>query len=241
LKLNSVPILDLSLTHLSDVTSAWMLRMVEGERNPRLREIGKGPTISIMEREEGFFMSTHHADPEMAGTEVLPRDLLHVLRFARLNGQHYVLFDRDAEPQAGLPVYQWHGEKGADVNRVDPSEPFIGQGRLSPQEIRDPLNAEVSLGTIEGVIPDAVPDGEFTVDPEGITLADGDHQAPDGCWLTVREASVRVGVNDSAVWVEVFAAGDEMGESFGRIEALRSDLSLASEEADQANSPSNGI
>lgn len=241
MKLNSVPVLDLSLTHLSDVTSAWMLRMVEGERNPRLRETGRGPSISIMEREEGFFISSHHADPELAGRDVLPRDLLHVLRFAFLNGQQYVLFDRDAGPQAGLPVYQWDGGKGSDINRIDLSEPFVGQGRLGMQEIRDPLKKDLVLGTIEGVIPDAVPDEEFAMEPEGITLPDGDHDAPDGCWLTVREASVRVGVNDNAVWVEVFAAGDEMGESFGRIEALRSDLSLASEEAAQENSPASGI
>lgn len=238
MKLNSVPVLDLALTHLSDVTSAWMLRMVEGERNPRLRETGRGPSISIMEREEGFFLSTHPADPELAGRDVLPRDLLHVLRFAHLNGQQYVLFDRDAAPQTGLPVYQWDGEKGSDINRIDVSDPFVGQGRLGMQEIRDPLNEDLVLGTIEGVIPDAVPDEEFAMEPDGMTLPDGDHEAPDGCWLTVGEASVRVGVNDAEVWVEVFAAGNEMGESFGRIDALRSDLALAAAEAAAEDDPS---
>lgn len=240
MKLNAVPVLDLSLTHLSDITSAWMLRMVEAERNPRLRQTGEGPVMSIMEREEGFFLSTHHADPEMAPNMVIPRDLLHVLRFARLNGLQYVLFDRDADPQAGLPVYQWNGGPGADLNRIDPDERFIGQDqdRIGLQEIRDPINQGIILGTIEGVIPDVFPDDDLVMEPEGQVLSDADHDAPNGCWLTVEEAAIRIGLNEEAVWVEVFADGVEMGESFGRLDVLRADLSLEIEAQKASETPS---
>lgn len=230
---NSVAVLDLSLTHLSDVTSAWMLRLVEAERDSRLRKTGKGPNMSIMEREEGFFLSSHHADPDQAPNIALPGDLLHVLRFAHLNGMQYVLFDRDADPQEGLPVYQWNAGPGGDINKLDLAEQFLGQGegRVGMQEIRDPLIGNMVLGHIEAVIPDSVPDEDLLLHPAGQTIPDADHEAPEGCWLKVQEAALRIGRNEDAVWVEVFADGVEMGESFGRIEILRSDLALAREEA----------
>lgn len=230
MKLNTVPILDLSTAHLSDATFTWVDNMVSRERDPDLRNLGQTPPISIMEREEGFFISTAHADAVHENPDI-PADLMHILRFAHANDQQYVLFDCDGPVQDGLPVY----EEGDPQNRIDREHPFIGMNKTSWHDVRDPgaPSGEAHLGKIEAVSGMPENDLRLNADPaHGRVLEDADYEAPDGVWIGIGEASVRVNMNDDFLWMEMFARGQEMGESFGRVDVLRADLALAIHAAD---------
>jgi hypothetical protein len=238
MKLNRIPVIDLSTAHFSEITLGWMSEMADFERDMRLRAKGAGPVVSVMEREEGFFLSTHHVDPEIGDPTGIPPDLAHVLRFARANGADYVLVDRDAEPQEGLPVY-FDGGDFFDINMIDRSESFIGDGEgVTTRQTVLGWKGDTK-GKIEAVVAGKIPDAALLIE-ERKSLEDGDHLAPEGCWLSVGEASIRIGIGEESIWTEILPLGCEMGESFGRIEVLREDLrqAIRDEAAAEEASPS---
>ncbi|MCW3783902.1 hypothetical protein OM960_20420 [Defluviimonas sp. CAU 1641] len=223
--LNKINVLDLSTGHLSEPSRIFMCAAA-----------GNGNRLGIMAREEGFFIGAAHAD--VAEDEgLLPPDLLHCLRFARANGMDYLLFDRNADPQPGLPLYL-EGPHGALA--FDPDHDWIGSMSVN---VADHFDYVLPTGkvTIEAVRPGALSDEQLVIRETPKPLEDADYEAPEGCWLSVGEASVRIGINDETIFAEILPLGYEMAESHGRIDVLRSDLAASIEEekrALDADSPS---
>lgn len=202
--LNTVPMLDLSTGHLSRRTVTWL------EDGARVGALG------IMEREEGFFISSHHAAEFEKNTEAFsnfPLDLMHTLRFAHANDVQYVLFDRDAEMQAGLPTYD-----GDDIEE----DTFIGKDTLMVgvygARVVDPLKVSLQDLKIERTWTE--------------TLEDGDYEAPEGAWIGIGDASVRITTAENGdIKIKAYPRGDEMADSIGEIYLDAEDLRSTKDDA----------
>ena len=84
-----------STEHLSVSTLEW------------LAEESQGGQHEFMCRDTGFMASTFHGrDDIWPDSPDVPRDLVHVLRYAEVNGLDWVLFDEYAGPDPKLPLYK---------------------------------------------------------------------------------------------------------------------------------------
>lgn len=211
--LNKTTMLDLSTAHLSAATRVWMDKAADEDG-----------AISIMKREEGFFVSSVHGKAENAGVAKLPADLAHVLRFASLNDVPYVLFDRDAEIQAELPVYE---DNGMPRDRA-----YLGAEHDPLRSFPMPLYGGETV--IFAVGSGIIPDDELRIREERI-LEDGDYIAPDGLWLTVgSDASVRVKLTEeNDVVVNIYPLGRESGDPIDGV-AVEADLLAEARRAPEA-------
>lgn len=88
--------LDLSTANISEKTAKWLENQCELHWEYRLVLIG--PLGDV-----GWFI---YAD-EQPDDEVLPADLIQVMKYARSQGCEYILFDRDAAAIVNLPTHDW--------------------------------------------------------------------------------------------------------------------------------------
>ena len=205
MKLNRVPVLDLSTGHLTIKTREWMGAMAEAGR------------YGIMQREEGFFTSTHHVERE--DRVDLPPDLFHCLNFAVANDIQYMLFDMDADLQAGIPVYDETpvpcqiGDLRLACEGLDEDHDFIRPDGAEPSPVlwMDPHSKLQRM--ILGYEPGSVDPEMLCIEPDGQVLEDEEFFAPEGCWVTVGNASIRIGlpvdVDEPTLRISVLPKGHE--------------------------------
>lgn len=55
-------------------------------------------------------------------------------------------------------------------------------------------------------------------------LEDGDYDAPHGCWLTIRNASIRIIPTDEGISVTIYRLGNEMADSVAETWATYAEL-----------------
>jgi hypothetical protein len=91
--------LDLSTAHVSQAAQTW-LNVYAAEN---YEDGGDVETRHVASHSCGWWM---WAGEE--GTTGIHEDLLPVCLLARANGCDYILFDRDAEQIADLPIYDWN-------------------------------------------------------------------------------------------------------------------------------------
>lgn len=224
MKLNRIPVIDLSTGHLTVRTRDWMSRKAaEGH-------------LGIMERDEGFFLSTTHARDEdftVQDDPLLPPDLHLCLSMAAANDVQYVLFDRDAEAQPGLPLYEerlvTHVVNGEtySVQPLDVEHEFEGIAGLDPA--LQTWTDETGVGrVVYGYAPGSLQRSQLRIENNGPVLEDGDYEVGGGCWLTLGNASIRVcePENDPGVLrISVLPKGmEDIGPEFGALDILQADL-----------------
>lgn len=207
-KMNSMQMLDVSTGHLSLYTREWL------EDPENLSKHG------FMARDTGFAMSSYLGNVREVDSKGVPMDLIHVLRFAHLNNQDWVLFDVDAELDPNLPIYT--------------------DGELLPKLpdgiIYDDLKkTEFEKGVLLAVDPGRVSDVKLIIEPEPV-LGDENFivENDSGIWLTVGGASVRIKNFEDAglTAITAFPKGLEMGEPVLRVEVTEDELDYARNEGD---------
>ena len=172
-----------------------LLDLSTGHLSPQTREKLVDPDFRdkcmVTERDCGYFVPATPAIMNIV--DAAPRDLLHCLRFASANQADYIIFDADGPRQDELPWYE------------DNAEPDLTGTGITP---------EMMVSDAEGSYPDpekVACDGlriERTWTEE---LEDGDYEAPDGVWIGVGNASVRLRQDeDGNVKINVFTRGREM-------------------------------
>ena len=184
----STKVLEISTGHLSDITRQRL------EKEPGL--------AGAMEREFGWMFHTGIAcNGNWEAKPDLPRDLLHVLRFARANDMSWVYFDQDEAELDLLPVYL---EDSCQLG-----EQQIEGLALLPGDAKHP----------EAVDPNSVTLRQLDLEEAGLApraeevLQEGDYVVKKGeaVWLTVGKASLRIEEKETGVAVQVhrFGAEDE--------------------------------
>lgn len=178
MKPNMLALLDLSTGHLSPQTR-------EKLEDPDFRD-----KCMVTDRDHGYFVPATPAI--MSIVDVVPRDLLHCLRFATANKADYIIFDADGPQQDELPWYE-----------DNPDPDLTGTGITPEMMHRDE----------HGSYPD--PD---KVDFDGLkvertwteVLEDGDYEAPEGAWVGIGPASLRLRQDKAGdVIVTAFVRGME--------------------------------
>lgn len=224
MKLNRIPAIDLSTGHLTVHTRDWMSRKADEGR------------LGFMERDEGFFLSTTHArDEDFTAQEdpQLPPDLHLCLSMAAANDVQYVLFDRDADAQPGLPFYEERMETYVDNGATYPVQPldadhdFDGIAGLDPSLQTWTDDAGVRRA-VYGYAPRSLQRSQLRIEENGPVLEDGEYEVDGGCWLTLGNASIRVcePENDPGVLrISVLPKGmEDVGPEFGALDILQEDL-----------------
>jgi hypothetical protein len=98
--------LDLSTAHLSPAALAWLSVCANENHAANYHGTGGGAPISTLGATlHGYFM--HAPDlPESDGLDNgIPEDMHAIIRHAKANGCHYILFDADGDVIEGLPVF----------------------------------------------------------------------------------------------------------------------------------------
>lgn len=195
-------LLDLSTGHLSPMT---------------IDKIGADKLgMSVLIRDEGFMLYTRHFGSE-SGQDWpadFPADLKNCLRFAAANGADWLLMDRDTPAIEELPWYE--GNTDAEPGSIATAHGIPAEKRIGIYTPKDLL-----LYTAYDL--DRVPD--HALRQGSPVIADGDYEAPDGCWIGISGAAVRVRPNDEGgVSVAVYRNGEEDGPSFGEIHLRAQDL-----------------
>lgn len=176
---NTITLLDLSTGHLSLSTREL------------LETANACADLGVTWRPHGYFLS---ADPDRYEGMDVPPDLIHGVRYAHANGAAYVLYDQDADPQAGLPYY-------GDTNTPD----LTGTGIEVTQLIMD--------GEVTYVNPNHVDPEGLHVEPTWtVEVGDRDVEATDGAvWVGIGPASVRLRIDgEGALLITALPRGREM-------------------------------
>lgn len=203
---SSLSMMDTSTGHLSIETREW------------LDQPGICDLLSIMKRDEGYAMSAWRGTAdEWENNTHIPGDLLHVMRYAVSFGHDWILFDRDAERDPGLPWYE------------DGNEPQMpeGMGEVALMRTFTPaFHKSVCINASAYEMP---------VQPKRV-LDDNDYAVPsgEGVWLTVGDAAIRVKEWDDRVGVHMFVSGHEMDEELSSVILEKSMIAQTKSEIEDA-------
>lgn len=231
MKLARIPTIDLSTGHLTQSTRAWMSRMARRDQ------------LGIMERAEGFFLSTVHVDQDDEDRVDLPPDLEFCLRFAAAHDVQYVLFDQDADPQPGLPLYDEDAKlmpvngMALHVQELVEGHDIIEVNGARPRLIEWHDTDAGMMRAILSYVPGSYSRMDLKVEKHGEVLEDKDYEIRGGAWFTMGNASIRICAPEQdpgLLRIVVLPRGMEsFGTEFGRVEIEQDDL--AQEIADHAD------
>ncbi|MCE6959276.1 hypothetical protein LAZ40_09445 [Cereibacter sphaeroides] len=177
-----------STAHLSAKTRAWL------EANDEL-------PITVTPREQGWFLAVPPAE-RLAG---LPPDLHLMLLAAKAAKVGFVLFDMDVDPLPQLPVYN-------DGNGIESPGTYLEAAGLKPRSLpfRPGPGIVKSSACIEAFEPGSLSEELLQIPPGTRTLEDGDYEAPEGIWIGMGPASVRLKIHgDDHLHIDVCPRGHE--------------------------------
>lgn len=158
----------------------------------------------------GFFLTT--ASFMLQEIRKLPEDLHHILRYAFANDITSVMVAEGFERQAGLPFY------GSQ------SSPDLTGCNISPDQL-------ISSGDTMFVSPDLVSMGDLAIEQTWTeTLPDADFEAPDGAWIGIRNASIRILPMDNMLQIVVLPRGHEMDDPLRSISIAFDEIEPEQEE-----------
>ncbi|MEP3597545.1 hypothetical protein, partial [Parvibaculum sp.] len=160
-------ILQLSTGHLSELT----VEVLDAEKLD----------MSVFTRDEGFVVYAGHYDPEndKPWPEEFPKDLKNCMRFAAVNGIEWLMFDVDGEQVDQLPYYE---------DGKTPSQGSIGEKH--DLQVEKVIFKETETDVIFQEVVDFDPLTDmFLRVAETPVLADGDFDAPEGCWIGIGDAA----------------------------------------------------
>lgn len=206
---NTINLLDLSTGHLSLETREWLEEPANAER------------AGVTPRTHGYFVTAQSGD-DFPDVGRVPLDLVHCMRYAGANGASYVLFDTDAMRQDGLPWYE-------DGNTPDLS----GTGLKFTDLFWDDGASAMMVNPNDVTREDLRVERTWTE-----TLEDGDYEAPEGAWIGIGDASVRINTDARGdLKMSVFARGAEDQGPISETGVLRDDIRNARPDVNEDEGP----
>lgn len=190
--------MDCSTGHLSLSTREWIDEAISSEE------------YGFMSRDTGYAMSSWMGDEEhWVNHPGVPRDLIHVLRYAKANKMEWVLFDSDADRDVNLPWY--------DDARQKP---------VLPKGIDEAILVMDSHGVV-AVDPEKLEIKDL-IFREDEVLDDENYVIPDdqGVWLAISGTAIRVrGDGEGNVAITTFVNGYEMNDPLSQMWFTEEDIS----------------
>lgn len=172
-----------------------LLNLSTGHLSPQTRNKLQDPSFRdsclVTDRDYGYLVPVTPALLDLVST--VPADLLYCLRLARANDANYIIFDVEGPRQDQLPWYE---------DNADPD--LTGTGIAPEMMTRDEVGSYPDPAKIDTA--------SLTVGrARAKALEDGDYEAPEGLWIGIGDASVRLTQSeDGTLKINVFPLGREM-------------------------------
>lgn len=122
--------LDLSTAHLSPAAKSWLSNSATLNHASSCHGYGNGAAMGTVGATlTGWFMHAPELPDEGGMDYGMPEELFPIIRHARANGCHYILFDADADIIDALPVLdEDHPDWVAGIMDIDANPPSDSSG-----------------------------------------------------------------------------------------------------------------